>query len=348
VIKQTFAIAAVAAVAAAAAQPASAQSRDQIRIVGSSTVYPFASAVVETFGRETRFPTPVIESTGSGGGLKLFCAGIGVQHPDITNASRRIKPSEVKRCQENGVKEVTEVKIGADGIVIANALEGPEVELTLAHVWQALAREVPVDGELVENPHQTWSDIDPSLPDAKIEVMGPPPTSGTRDAFNELAMEEGCQAFEAVTSLPKEEMEKVCLTYREDGAWVEAGENDTLIVKKLGQNPTAFGVFGYSFLDQNRNTIKAAKVEGHEPTVANISSDKYPLSRSLWFYVKNAHVGVIPGIEDYVKEFTAEGTWGPNGYLVDKGLIPLPDAERKNWQTKARNFEPLNPEDWLG
>jgi phosphate transport system substrate-binding protein len=347
VIKQTFAIAAVAAVAAATVQPAAAQTRDQIRIVGSSTVFPFASAVVETFGRESEYKTPVIESTGSGGGLKLFCAGIGAAHPDITNASRRIKPSEVKRCMDNGVKNVTEVKIGSDGITLANAVEAPKMELTTAQIWQALAKEVPVDGELVENPNETWSDIDSSLPDTKIEVLGPPPTSGTRDAFNELAMESGCEAFETVTSLPEGEMEEVCLSFREDGAWVEAGENDTFIVKKLAQTPTALGIFGFSFLDQNRDKIQAASVNGFEPTVDNISEDKYPLSRSLWFYVKNAHVGVIPGVKEYVEEFTAESTWGANGYLVEKGLIPLPEAKRENWGGKARNLEPLNPEDWL-
>jgi len=346
VIKQSFAIAAVAAVAAVAAQPAAAQSRDQIRIVGSSTVYPFASTVVEHFGRESDYKTPVIESTGSGGGLKLFCAGIGVEHPDVTNASRRIKASEVKNCRDNGVKEVTEVKIGADGIVIANAVEGPDIELTLAQLWQALAKEVPVDGELVENPYDNWSDIDSSLPNAEIEVLGPPPTSGTRDAFNELAMFEGCTSLPYFDGMAEEKAEEICLSYREDGKWVEAGENDTLIVKRLGQTPSAVGVFGFSFLDQNRDTIKAATINGKAPTVENISSDAYPVSRSLWFYVKNAHADVIPGVKEYVEEFTAESTWGPNGYLVEKGLIPMPEAERKAWQKKARNMEPLNPEDW--
>ncbi|MBK1697033.1 PstS family phosphate ABC transporter substrate-binding protein [Rhodovibrio salinarum] len=348
-MKKTIALAAaVAAVTALPSGDAAAQARDQIRIVGSSTVYPFATSVVEQFGKETQYPTPVIESTGSGGGLKLFCAGVGAQHPDITNASRRIKPSEVKRCQENGVQKVTEVKIGSDGIVFANSVEGPKVELTTKQVWQALAAEVPQDGELVENPYETWSDIDSSLPDAKIEIYGPPPTSGTRDAFNEMAMLDGCSEFDMLSSMDESKMEEICLTYRSDGAWIEAGENDTLIVQKLTSNSNAFGIFGFSFLDSNRDKIQAAEINGYAPTVANISEDRYPLSRSLWFYVKNAHVGVIPGIEAYVKEFTSDATWGPNGYLVGKGLIPLPDEQREEWANKARNFEPLNPDDIAG
>ena len=348
-MKKTFAIAAaVAAVTALPSGDAAAQARDQIRIVGSSTVYPFATSVVEQFGKETQYPTPVIESTGSGGGLELFCAGVGAQHPDITNASRRIKPSEVERCQENGVQKITEVKIGADGIVFANSVDGPDVELTTTQIWQALAAEVPQDGEMVENPYETWSDIDSSLPDAKIEVYGPPPTSGTRDAFNEMAMLDGCSEFDMISSMEESKMEEVCMTYRSDGAWIEAGENDTLIVQKLTNNENAFGIFGFSFLDSNRDKIQAAEVNGYAPTVSNISEDRYPLSRSLWFYVKNAHVGVIPGIEEYVTEFTKESTWGPNGYLVEKGLIPLPESARDDAREAARNFEPLNPSDITG
>jgi phosphate transport system substrate-binding protein len=344
-MKQTVAIAAaVAAVTALSAGDASAQARDQIRIVGSSTVYPFASSVVEQFGNQTDYKTPVIESTGSGGGLELFCAGVGAEHPDITNASRRIKPSEVKRCMDNGVDKVTEVKIGSDGIVFANSVDSPEVKLTTAQIYQALAAKVPHDGELVENPYESWNEIDSALPDQKIEVYGPPPTSGTRDAFNEMAMLGGCEAFDMIAEMEESKMEEVCMTYRSDGAFIEAGENDTLIVQKLTANQNAFGIFGYSFLDNNRNKIQAAEVNGYAPTVANISEDKYPLSRSLWFYVKNAHVGVIPGIEEYVTEFTRESTWGPDGYLVDKGLIPLPEAQRETQREEARNFVPMDPD----
>ena len=319
-----------------------AAARDQIRIVGSSTVFPFASTVVERFGRKTDHPTPVIESTGSGGGLKLFCAGIGEQHPDITNASRRIKESEVETCARNGVKDITEVKIGYDGIVLANAKGGEDVDLSIGQVWQALAKEVPVDGELQPNPYQNWSEIDPSLPDREIEVLGPPPTSGTRDAFVELVMEAGCEEFEEVTALDEARMDEVCATMREDGAFVEAGENDNLIVQKLGANPAALGIFGFSFLDQNRDKLEAAAIGGAEPTFENIASGDYPVSRSLYFYVKNAHVSVIPGIKAYVNEFTSEDAMGEFGYLVDKGLIPLPEDEARAQREEALEFKPLS------
>lgn len=345
-IKQTFAIAAVVAVAAMGIQPAEAQTRDQIRIVGSSTVYPFASTVVERFGRKSEYKTPVIESTGSGGGLKLFCAGVGAAHPDITNASRRIKASEVKRCVDNGIKKMTEVKIGADGIVLANSRKVDKISLTTTQVWKALAKKVPQDGELVDNPYETWSDIDSDLPDRKILVLGPPPTSGTRDSFNELLMLHGCGALDYFSGMAEAKMEEHCLNFRTDGAWIGAGENDALIVKKLTTTPTALGAFGYSFLEENRDVIQGATLNGYEPTPENISKGKYPVSRSLWFYVKNAHVGDIPGIKAYVEEFTSEDAFGPNGYLAKHGLIALPDSEREEWRNKARKLVPLNPEDW--
>jgi phosphate transport system substrate-binding protein len=325
-----------------------AQARDQIRIVGSSTVFPFATAVAEQFGKTTRFKTPVIESTGSGGGLKLFCAGVGVNNPDITNASRRIKASEVKRCARNGVKDITEVKVGFDGIVIANSKKAVKTSLTLRQVFLALAKQVPADktgATLMDNPYKNWSDIDPSLPNTKIEVLGPPPTSGTRDAFVELAMEGGCKTFPAIKGWGKTQKKKykaVCHGIREDGAFVEAGENDNLIVQKLVANPGAYGVFGYSFLDQNADTVQGSIVNNVAPTFENISSGKYKISRSLYFYVKNAHVGVIPGMKDYVSAFTSEKAFGPDGYLVDKGLIPLADKDRQTVRTSARSLAPLS------
>jgi len=325
-----------------------AQARDQIRIVGSSTVFPFATAVAEQFGKTTKFKTPVIESTGSGGGLKLFCAGVGVNHPDITNASRRIKASEVKTCAKNGVKDITEVKLGFDGIVIANSKKGPKTSLTLRQVFLALARKVPSDksGEtLIDNPYKKWSDIDPSLPNTQIEVLGPPPTSGTRDTFVELAMEGGCKTFPAIKGWGKAQKKKykaVCHGIREDGAFIEAGENDNLIVQKLVANPNAYGVFGYSFLDQNADAIQGSTVNNVAPTFENISSGKYKISRSLYFYVKNAHAGVIPGIKDYVAAFTSEKAFGPDGYLVEKGLIPLADKDRRTVRTTARSLAPLS------
>jgi phosphate transport system substrate-binding protein len=315
--------------------------RDQIRIVGSSTVYPFATKVAEQFGRGSQFKTPIIESTGSGGGFKLFCAGVGVEHPDITNASRAIKSSEVELCHTNGVEEITEVKIGYDGIVVANSKQSPQLSLSRRQLFLALAKMVPGDSEgtLIPNPYKTWKDVDPSLPAEKIEVLGPPPTSGTRDAFVELAMEGGCNEIGWIKALKKSHEDKykeVCQTIREDGAYVEAGENDNLIVQKLQSNPKAFGIFGFSFLDQNTDKVQGSKIDGVSPTFDNIASGDYPVSRPLFFYVKDAHAGVIPGIPEYVKEFTSDRAWGEGGYLSDAGLIPMPDAERSKVSSDAK------------
>ncbi|MEM7021996.1 MAG: substrate-binding domain-containing protein [Pseudomonadota bacterium] len=318
-----------------------AEARDQIRIVGSSTVYPFSTAVAEQFGNKSEFPTPVVESTGSGGGLKLFCAGVGEEHPDITNASRRIKQSEVDMCAENGIPDITEVKVGYDGIVLANSKESDPMNITLEQLWLALAKDVPVDGELQANPHQMWSEIDSGLPAVRIEVLGPPPTSGTRDAFVELAMEGGCEGFEEIKALEKDAHAAACQTIREDGAFVEAGENDNLIVQKLQANPAAFGVFGFSFLDQNLDVLQGSSVGGVQPTFDDIAAGDYPVSRSLYFYVKNPHVDVIPGLKEYVEEFTSDAASGEEGYLADKGLIPLPDGDRSDVRDQAVSFTPM-------
>ncbi len=334
-----FALAALALSAAAVSWPQAAVARDQIRIVGSSTVYPFSTVVAEEFGRSTRFKTPIVESTGTGGGLKLFCSGVGVTHPDITNASRRIKQSEVDLCARNGVSEITEIKIGYDGIVLANAKKSPRRSLTLRQVFLALAKDVPApSGRLIPNPNRTWKDVDPSLPDVKIEVLGPPPTSGTRDAFNELALEGGCKTFPDIVALKKKDKsqyKKICHSMREDGAYVEAGENDNLIVQKLVANPNAIGVFGFSFLDQNGDLIQGSLVDGVEPTFDNIAAGDYPVSRSLYFYVKNAHAESIPGVREYLAEFTSEKALGEYGYLADRGLIPAPKAERERFRADA-------------
>jgi phosphate transport system substrate-binding protein len=335
-IRKTLFLAAVASLAIAG--PVAA--RDQIRIVGSSTVYPFSTAVAEQFGKTTEFKTPVVESTGSGGGMKRCCAGVGTEHPDITNASRRIQDSEFKACTDNGIT-MTEVKIGYDGIVLASSKEHKPFRLTLQQVFLALAKQVPVDGTLVDNPYMKWSDIDPSLPDDKIEVLGPPPTSGTRDAFVELAMEAGARSFDMLKGLDKGKLKEVAHSMREDDAFIEAGENDNLIVQKLEANPTAVGIFGFSFLDQNADKIQGATVNGIEPTFENIASCDYGLARSLYFYVKKEHVGVILGMEAYVTEFTSERAWGDDGYLVDKGLIPLPVEQREQIAEEAKNLAPL-------
>jgi phosphate transport system substrate-binding protein len=336
-MKYTLTLAALATLAFAV----QAEARDQIRIVGSSTVFPFTSAVAEQFGKAGQFKTPVVESTGTGGGLKLFCAGVGVDHPDITGASRKIKDSEIETCAKNGVKEITEVKIGFDGIVVANSKASPQMTLTLAQLWTALAKDVPQDGKLVPNPYQTWSEIDASLPNVKIEVLGPPPTSGTRDAFVELALDKGCEDFAEIKALEGDAKKAACQSVREDGAFIEAGENDNLIVQKLEANANAFGVFGYSFLDQNVDKLQGSVVNGIDPTFETISSGAYPVSRSMYIYVKNAHVGVIPGIKEFVAEYTSDKASGEEGYLVDKGLIPLPADEHKQVMATAIALTPM-------
>ncbi|NCA70028.1 MAG: PstS family phosphate ABC transporter substrate-binding protein [Sphingobacteriia bacterium] len=331
---------------ALAALSTQALARDSIWIAGSSTVFPFSTAVAETFGRESSFPTPKVESLGTGGGFKLFCSGVGVDKSDISNASRAMKRSEYEQCQANGVTEITEVKFGYDGIAIANSKGAPVIDLTLSELWLALAKDVPNEaGEFVANPYKKWSEINANLPDAAIEVLGPPPTSGTRDAFVELAMEGGCNQFDAVKALKESDQDThkaVCHGVREDGAFVEAGENDNLIVQKLVANPNALGIFGYSFLDQNGDKIQGARIAGVEPTFETIADGSYPVSRSIYFYVKNAHVGTIPGIAEYVAEFTNEKAWGPDGYLADKGLISLPDEMRASVAAKAQALAPMD------
>jgi phosphate transport system substrate-binding protein len=318
--------------------------RDQIRIVGSSTVFPFSTAVAEQFGKATSFRTPVVESTGSGGGLKLFCAGVGLEYPDVANSSRRIKESEVELCTRNGVSDIVEVKIGFDGIVLANSKKSPRVSLTKEQVFLALAKQIPVDGQLVANPYAKWSDIDASLPQVRIEVLGPPPTSGTRDAFVELAMEGGAREIPMLSELRSSDskaFKALAHTIREDGAYIEAGENDNLIVQKLEANPSAIGIFGFSFLDQNSDKLHGSLVAGVEPTFENIASGDYGISRSLYFYVKAAHVGVVPGITEYMAEFTSEKAAGEEGYLADKGLIPLPRTERASVRDQSASLAGL-------
>lgn len=331
--------------AAAALATTPSFARDQINIVGSSTVFPFATTVAERFGKNTGFKTPIVESTGSGGGLKLFCAGVGENTPDITNASRRIKSSEVELCGKNGVKEIVEVKVGYDGIVLANSRNSSILEIDVKDIFLALAKDVPVDGKMAPNPYNMWSDVNPALPNIKIEVLGPPPTSGTRDAFVELAMEGGCKQIDIIKALKKTDAQTYkayCHTIREDGMFVEAGENDNLIVQKLEANSAAFGIFGYSFLDQNYDKVQGAKIGRAAPTFENISSGDYPVSRSLYFYVKKAHVGVIPGIAEYLAEFTSEDAFGEDGYLAEKGLIPMPEDEMGKVVDAVKNLTPLS------
>jgi phosphate transport system substrate-binding protein len=319
----------VLAVALTLAIATSAQAREQIRIVGSSTVYPFSTTVAENFGKQSTYKTPVVESTGSGGGFKLFCSGVGIQHPDITNASRAIKKSEIKLCAKNGVNDISEVKIGFDGIVIANDKSGVRYNLNKKDIFLALAKTVPVDGKLVDNPHTTWKQVRSDLPDVKIEVLGPPPTSGTRDAFVELAMEGGAKEIPFLAEMKKTDKKKfeaIAHSIREDGYYVEAGENDNLIVQKLLKNSNALGIFGYSFLDNNSDKVQGSLINGVEPTFEAIASGEYKVSRSLFFYVKNQHLSKIPGITEFVEEFISDRATGKFGYLSDRGLIPLPEG----------------------
>jgi phosphate transport system substrate-binding protein len=333
---KTLATIALVAALGASATPTVTQaqsSRDYIAVVGSSTVYPFTTTVAEQFGKGGKFKTPKVESTGTGGGFKLFCSGVGVQYPDISNASRAIKASEVETCAKNGVKDIIEVKVGYDGIVLANSKKASLYKVTRREVFLALAKNVPDPANptaLVPNPYKTWNQINKALPADKIEVLGPPPTSGTRDAFVELVMEEGCQSFSWIKTLKgvdEARFKRVCDSIREDGAYVEAGENDNLIVQKLEANPKALGIFGFSFLEENVSRIEGSFIDGVEPTFDNIASGKYPVSRPLFIYAKKAHMGVIPGLREFLAEYVSDRSMGTEGYLADKGLIPLSPAE---------------------
>ncbi|MDB5687090.1 MAG: putative phosphate transport system substrate binding protein [Rhizorhabdus sp.] len=311
-------------------------SRDQIRIVGSSTVYPFCTAVSEGFARNNPgFKPAIVETTGTGAGMKLFCGGVGSQHPDIADASRRIKKSEVENCAKAGVKDIVEIQIGIDGIILAESKEGPAIKLTPELVYKALAA----------NPYgkpqtaQTWKDVDPSLPATKIQVYGPPPTSGTRDAFAELILDKGCNADAATKALKKTDEDKykaICTKIREDGAYVESGENDNLIVQKLGANPDAVGIFGYSFLEENGATVRGIALNGVTPSYATIADYSYPGARPLFIYVKGAHLKVIPGLREFVAEYAAN--WGKGGYLARRGLIAAPDDVQAKNSEIAKNM----------
>ncbi|MEH6449188.1 MAG: substrate-binding domain-containing protein [Oleispira sp.] len=336
-----------AALAASAISMSANAQRDYISIVGSSTVYPFSTVVAERFGKSTKFATPKVESTGSGGGLKLFCSGVGSATPDITNASRAIKSSEINLCAKNGIKDIIEITVGYDGIVLANTTAAKQFSLSRREIFLALAKNIPnPDGSetLVDNPYKTWNEVNPTFPSTKIEVLGPPPTSGTRDAFAELALEGGCKTFPFIKAIKKQDKKKykaICHAVREDGAYVEAGENDNLIVQKLVANPTALGVFGYSFLEQNSDKVQGSIIDGKLPTFDAIAEGDYPVSRSLFFYVKKAHIGVIPGIEEYLAEFTSEKAMGEYGYLAEKGMIPMTDEERASVLSTVKNLTPL-------
>ena len=314
-----------------------------IRAVGSSTVYPFTTAVAEAFKRQyPQAATPIIESTGTGGGIKLFCAGVGVRYPDIVNASRRIKKSEVDDCAKNGVNQVVEVQVGIDGIVMAEANNGPAMTLSPRDVFLALAATRP-DGK--PNSARTWKDVNAALPAIKIEVLGPPPTSGTRDAFNELILEAGCKTFPELKVLKQsnEDAYKTrCTKVREDGPFVEAGENDNLIVQKLVGNPNALGVFGYSYLEENLDKVRGVAMDGVVPTYENIASFKYPAARAIYVYAKGEHVRAKPALKAFLGEYAKESTWGPTGYLKGRGLVAAPDDVRAKNAAVVANMTPMD------
>lgn len=324
----TLAIAAVSATAAAA--------RDEIRIVGSSTVFPYTQAVAEQFSSMTGAASPIVESTGTGGGMKIFCGGIGEGFPDITGASRAMKKSEFDLCVENGVDDISEVLIGNDGLSIAMSRANEfDWDLTLTEIYMALAAEVPVDGQMVANPYTMWNEINPDLPEVEILAYGPPPTSGTRDAFVELAMVAGCEEIPYIHDMGSDWAEEHCARMRQDGPFVEAGENDNLIVQRLNADANAMGIFGYSFLYENLDTLKSVNIDGVEPSPETIATGDYPISRPLFFYVKNAHRGVIPNLQDFVLEYVSEEAMGPGGYLSERGLVPLQDEPRAKVQDAA-------------
>ena len=336
-LKKTLAIAAFASLAFTA----SAEARDQIRIVGSSTVYPFSTSVAEQFGKGGSFKTPVVESTGTGGGVKLFCQGVGEATPDIVNASRRMKASELELCRANGVTGVTEIVIGYDGIVVANAKTGPDFALTRVELFKAIAKTLPINGEMVPNPYKSWAAINPALPNAPINVFGPASNHGTRDALVELVMDSACKSFPEIEALSGDAKKVACGAVREDGAYVEVSEDYSLTLMKLKTQPAAVGILTFSYLDQNGDAIKAATIDGKEATYENIASSAYPLSRPLYVYIKKGHVGKIPGIEAFIAEMTSEKAWGPDGYLAEKGLIASPDAVRAEERQKGKMLTEL-------
>ncbi|MCD6035435.1 MAG: phosphate binding protein [Rickettsiales bacterium] len=324
---------------AAASQPA--QARDQVRAVGSSTVYPFVTIAAEDFGRTGTFSAPIVEATGTGGGFKLFCTGVGDAFPDIVNASRPIKESEVALCKQNGVKDIAEFKIGFDGIVLANAKSAPKYKLTKQELFLALAGQVPVKDKLVANPFKFWSDVSPSLPKVEIQVYGPPPTSGTRDAFAEMVLEAACMEHPVYVKAfaDSEIRKKACHVIREDGKYIESGENDNLIVQKLNTNPNALGIFGYSFLEENASTVQGNPINGIEPTLDSISSGTYTISRPLFVYVKKANVKTVKGLREFVQHLLNDKMIGEEGSLSFHGLVPLPADDLKAAQSRAKELQ---------
>ncbi|WBQ10841.1 substrate-binding domain-containing protein [Hyphomonadaceae bacterium ML37] len=347
--------------------------RQGLRIVGSSTVFPFTTAVAENFGAKTEFPTPVVESVGTGGGMSLFCAGVGLDYPDMTGASRRMLATEFQLCRDNGVTAITEIRIGFDGIVVANSTNADPVNFDLEDIYLALAAEIPMpvtgDGEamfsadgllrdgvshadvaghdcmtFIANPYRRWSEIDSNLPAERIEVFGPPPTSGTRDAWIELGINAGARQIACMDELRASDRVRfntLASRLREDGAWIDGGEDDNVILRTVNNTPGMFGVFGYSYLEQNADRVQGAEIDGVTPAYDMISSGEYPISRSMYVYVKNQHDGIVPGLRAFIEELTDDEAWGPFGYLGDRGLIALPEERRASEAERARALTPM-------
>ncbi|OSQ31825.1 substrate-binding domain-containing protein [Thalassospira sp. MCCC 1A03138] len=318
-----------------------AQARDQIRIVGSSTIFPLTTKVAEYFGKTTGEPAPVVESTGSGGGFKLFCGGIGAEYPDIVDASRQITGSETAICAANSVRNISEIKIGYDGIVLMGGRNAPTMSLTARQLYLALARTVPVQGASVPNPNVKWSDIDADLPDIPIRVYGPPPTSGTRDLMGQLLMDKGCATFSDIASLEASDPESfrlLCRTIREDGAYIAAGENDRLVISKLEKDPKSYGIMGFNNLDRNRDTMQGVSINGVAPDYDTILDGSYPGSRALYLYVKDDHQQLVRTLGSFISTYTSDTVIGEEGLLAENGLVPLPDDERADAIAGAKKF----------
>ncbi|MBJ6371381.1 substrate-binding domain-containing protein [Sedimentitalea arenosa] len=335
----------VSALALLAVSATAAAARDEIRIVGSSTVFPYTQAVAEQFANNTGAPSPIVESTGTGGGMKIFCGGIGEQHPDVTGASRAMKASEYELCQKNGVTEISEALIGFDGLSLAISRTNDFAwDLTLGEIYLALGAQVPVDGEWADNPYTTWDQINPDLPAVEILAYGPPPTSGTRDAFVELAMHAGCEELDFVKNggFDGDWVKENCSRMRTDGPFVEAGENDNLIVQRLDADSNAMGIFGYSFLYENLDNLKGVMIDGVDPSIETIADKSYPVSRPLYFYVKTAHRGVIPNLNEFIEEYMSEDALEAGGYLSERGLVALSDDRRAALQDAVLNGKSMD------
>ena len=318
-----------------------ASARENVSIAGSSTVLPFATIIAEQVGKNPKNKTPVVESGGSSVGKKGVCEGTGLKYIDIGNASSRMKVKELKYCKKNKV-DVTEIKVGYDGIVVASSKKGTLLKISKYDLGKALTARVPVNGKMVDNPYKKWSDINPSLPNLPIKVMGPPTTSGTRASFVEMVNQKGyCKKSKEVKAIGYKS--KKCRAMRTDGAYIEAGEQDNLIVKKLQADPNTFGIFGFSYLDQNMDVLQGAIIDGNEPSFENIADGKYSISRALYFYVKHSHLDIVPGVEAYVKEWTKH--WSEDGMLADAGMIPLPDAEKDIMLSRMKTWPALKAED---